>query len=239
MNIPLLFILANQEGVPFLILPPLEDEETEQISLFLNALLSSLTMDIKEKEFYIVNAKRNLATLMKYGDIIFVTISSSNVNRRDLITLFLDLSLAIVKKYGCNCEEFKEGLRTGGIDKKEIAELIAKTARKYTDFGVFDTEQFNLLLKRLYRENLLNTDKLRKKVRLSYVPVLKDKEIVKKEKNEIVREILSLCDGAHTVDEIAVEVGVSRIDVIHAIKKFQKKGLIATRTKFDLKLDIE
>mgnify|MGYP000212135269 CR=1 FL=1 len=54
------------------------------------------------------------------------------------------------------------------------------------------------------------------------IPVLVDKNILKKVKDKIARSILELCDGSHTTSEIAKKLNIPRSKVLIVLGNFSK-----------------
>ncbi|MHA1595823.1 MAG: hypothetical protein ACTSXJ_09005 [Candidatus Baldrarchaeia archaeon] len=57
-------------------------------------------------------------------------------------------------------------------------------------------------------------------------PILTDRTILKKIKDETVRKMLELCDGDHTVKDIAEELGLPRARVLITLGEYSSKGLV-------------
>jgi len=55
------------------------------------------------------------------------------------------------------------------------------------------------------------------------IPVLVDRSVLKKVKDETVRSILELCDGSHTTSEIAKKLNISRSKVLITLGNFSKE----------------
>lgn len=54
------------------------------------------------------------------------------------------------------------------------------------------------------------------------IPVLVDKGVLKKVKDDMVRSILELCDGSHTTSEIAKKLNIPRSKVLIVLGNFSK-----------------
>ncbi|MHA1582243.1 MAG: hypothetical protein ACTSYM_07115 [Candidatus Baldrarchaeia archaeon] len=55
------------------------------------------------------------------------------------------------------------------------------------------------------------------------IPVLVNKNILKKVKDKIARSILELCDGSHTTSEIAKKLNIPRSKVLITLGNFSKE----------------
>ena len=233
MQIPFNYIVLDEGGTPILSVPPMDSEKLNMVSAFIFAIEGLSKVLDKESKFHVFYTGHHITVYMRHHNLIFVLITSRDVGENVASRILKDLAETFLEKYGDDPDAIRGALVMGKFDNEEFMELVMDVAERYVN-NIKITEEigfFEDMLQELHERGLID-ERLRKFVVLVNVPVLKDPKAVSKEKNEIKKKVMSLCDGSRTIDEIAKKLGLPKIKVMSILTELQRKGVVEIKTKF-------